>query len=139
MLTPKEIVLQVEEAWARGELDKLDELIAPELTSHDAIPGLPRGLAGAKAGHAAFLKSFPDRTISIEHVVAEGDLVAVHAKGAATHTGDPFFGVPPSGRRVSLESISIYRVRDGKVVEHWGLNATWNLMQQLGAIPAPGT
>jgi hypothetical protein len=39
---------------------------------------------------------------------------------------------------VSLESISIYRVREGQVVEHWGLNATWALMQQLGAIKPPG-
>ena len=135
----KSVVLQVEEAWRSGALDRLDDLIAPDLANHDAIPGLPPGLAGAKAGHAAFLRSFPDRKLSIEHVVAEDDLVAVHTRGTATHTGEPFFGVAAAGREVTLESISIYRVRDGKVVEHWGLNATWNLIRQLGAAPRPGS
>ena len=138
MATAKEVVLDVEDAWARGDLEALDQLVSPDLVSHDAIPGLPPGLTGARAGHSAFLHSFPDRTIAVEHVVAEGDLVAVHTRGEATHTGAPFFGIPPSGRPVTLESISIYRVRNGKVSEHWGLNATWALMQQLGAIKPTG-
>ena len=44
----KELVRRVEEAWAANDLAALDELIAPDLVSHDAIPGAPPGLAGAR-------------------------------------------------------------------------------------------
>ena len=137
MADAKDIVRRVEEAWLRNDLAALDDLIAPDLVSHDVTPGLPPGRDGAKAGHSAFLASFPDRTLTIDHLIGEGDLVAVHTTGTATHTGAPFLGVPASGKRVTLESMSIYRVKDGKIVEHWGVNAALNLMMQLGAMPAP--
>jgi len=137
MADAKEIVRRVEEAWARNDLDALDDLIASDLVSHDAQPGSPPGLAGAKAGHSMVMASFPDRQQTIEQIVGDGDLVAVRTTTRATHTGTPFFGVPPSSRKVQVESMSIYRVAGGKVVEHWGLNDGLTLMMQLGAIPAP--
>ena len=137
MADAKEIVRRVEEAWGRNDPDALDGLIAADLISHDAPPGLPPGLAGAKAGHSIFIASFPDRQQTIEQIVGEGDLVAVRTNATATHTGAPFFGVPTSSRKVQVESISLYRVAGGKVVEHWGLSDGLKLMMQLGAIPAP--
>jgi len=137
MADAKEIVRRVEEAWGRNDPDALDGLIASDLVSHDPPPGLPPGLAGAKAGHSIFMASFPDRKQTIEQIVGEGDLVAVRTTATATHTGAPFFGVPPSSKKVQVESISLYRVAGGKVVEHWGLSDGLGLMMQLGAIPAP--
>ena len=46
-------------------------------------------------------------------------------------------GVGPNGRPIDIESWSVYRLKDGKVVEHWGLNDAFALAMQLGAIPAP--
>jgi len=84
-----------------------------------------------------FMASFPDRQQTVEQIVGEGDLVAVRTTTRATHTGATFFGVPPSSKKVQVESMSLYRVAGGKVVEHWGLNDGLALMMQLGAIPAP--
>jgi predicted ester cyclase len=53
----------------------------------------------------------------------------------ATHTGD-FFGIPPTGKRVSIDGIHILRIADGRVAEHWGNNDDLGLMRQLGVIPA---
>ena len=51
-----------------------------------------------------------------------------------THRGD-FFGLPATGREVTLTGVHIMRVADGKIVEHWGSNDDLGLMRQLGAIP----
>jgi predicted SnoaL-like aldol condensation-catalyzing enzyme len=52
-------------------------------------------------------------------LVADGDRVVYHSFGRSTHTG-PLFGVPACGREVTFHSLEIWRVEDGKIVEHWG-------------------
>jgi len=47
------------------------------------------------------------------------------------------FGVPPTGRRVNIESMTVERVSDGKIREHWRITDSLDMMQQLGAIPTP--
>jgi predicted ester cyclase len=137
MADAKEIVRRIEEAWGRNDLAALDALVAPDIVNHDAPPGFPPGLEGAKAGHSMFMASFPDRRQSIDLVLGEGELAAVRSTVVATHTGAPFLGVPATGRQVRVEAISIYRVEGGRAVEHWGLNDGLGLMMQLGAMPAP--
>ena len=134
----KQLVLRVEEAWAAHDLDALDGLIAPDLVSHDAIPGMPPGLAGAKAAHQMSMASFPDRRTTIEDVIADGDRVAVRTTLRATNTGGvPWLNLPANGRKIEIESISVYRVAGGKVVEHWGQNDAMALMIQLGSMQPP--
>lgn len=137
MADAKEIVRRIEEAWDRSDLGALDDLIASNIVNHDAPPGLLPGLEGAKAGHSMFMASFPDRRQTIEQILGDGDLVAVRTTSTGTHTGGPFLGVPTSGKKVQVESISLYRVAGGKAVEHWGINDGLGLMRQLGAISAP--
>ena len=52
-------------------------------------------------------------------LVAEGDRVVYHSFGTSTHTGTAF-GVPATGREATFHSLEIWRVDDGKIVEHWG-------------------
>jgi steroid delta-isomerase-like uncharacterized protein len=131
-----DIVRRLEEAWEASDLGTVDELLAPDLVSHDAPPGMPTGREGAKAAHQMAMASFPDRRMTIEDVVSEGDRVAVRTTLRGTNTGGvPWLGVPANGRSIEIESISIYRVDNGKVVEHWGENDVGRLMVQLGAAP----
>src|SRR6266487_745891 len=141
MSDARDVVRRVEEAWAANDLSVIDELIAPDLISHDALPGTPPGREGAKAAHQASISAFPDRRMTIESIVADGDRVAVLTTMRGTNTGGlPFLGVPANGRSVEIESMSFYRVENGRVVEHWGLNDAMRLMMQLGATPpAPAT
>ncbi|HKH37173.1 MAG TPA: ester cyclase [Rubrobacter sp.] len=69
-------------------------------------------------------------------MIAEGDKVAVRYTVEGTHEGE-LFGVPPTGRRVSIESFTVERVSDGRIREHWRVTDTLDMMQQMGAIPAP--
>ncbi|TMC90469.1 MAG: ester cyclase [Chloroflexi bacterium] len=47
-------------------------------------------------------------------------------------------GVPATGKKVAISGMSVFRIANGKIVEHWGENDTLGTMQQLGLVPMPG-
>jgi steroid delta-isomerase-like uncharacterized protein len=98
-------------------------------------PGMPPNLAGLKEALPAFRAALSEFEVTMDGLVAEGDLVAYHLSWTAVHRGD-FMGIPASGNRVSVTETHLDRVLDGKVVEHGGDWDQLGLMQQLGAIPA---
>jgi steroid delta-isomerase-like uncharacterized protein len=129
-----DLVLRAEAAWNNGDLDALDDLFAPEATSHAAVPGLPPGLAGWKIAHTNMMRALPDRNVSVEDVVAEGDLVAVRTRFTGTNLGGlTWAGVPANGRSVDIAVIGIYRIEGGRIAEHWALNDLLGLLRQIGA------
>jgi predicted ester cyclase len=135
----KDVVRTVEEAWDSQDLDGLDQYFGSEFdNSASAVPGLPPGLAGAKMAHQGVMQSFPDRKVHIEEIVGDGDTVVVRTRVTGTNQGGfPAFNVPANDAPIDIAAVSIYRLRDGKVVGHWGLNDALTLMMQMGAIPAP--
>jgi predicted ester cyclase len=87
--------------------------------------------------HIAFFDVvFPNYQITADDVIAEGDKVVVRGTVHGTHKGD-LMGIPPTGKRVEFPLIIIYRVTDGKIVEHWMVADQLSMMQQLGVVPAP--
>ena len=85
-------------------------------------------------------KGLSDPSFTIEDLIAEGGRVAVRLTAAATQTGE-LMGMPASNRRYEIGEIHIFRLTDGKVVEHWHQFDQMAMMRQLGAIPggaAPG-
>ncbi len=133
----KTIVRKYRQAHNQNKLEALDALVAQDLVSHSALPGLPPGLAGGKLAHQGFLSAFPDTQTTTEDLIAEGDTVVERYTARGTHTGD-FMGAPPTGKKYAIESIVIYRFANGKIVEMWGLNDVQSLMMQLGLMSAPG-
>jgi predicted ester cyclase len=133
----KAIVRRYREAHNTNNMDALDEIVAADLISHNMLPGLPPGLAGGKMAHQGFRAAFPDGQTSTEDLIAEGDKVVERYSFHGTNTGS-FLGAPPTGRPVQSSSISIYRIVNGKIVEHWGENDVIGVMVQLGLMPAPG-
>ena len=87
--------------------------------------------------HQGFMAAFPDGQGTTEELVAEGDRVVERCITRGTNKG-PFMGAPATGKQIAIESISIYRLANGKIVEHWGQHDGIGLMMQLGMMPAPG-
>jgi predicted ester cyclase len=77
-----------------------------------------------------FRDAFPDVSVEIDELVAEGDRVAVATTFTGTHEGE-LMGVSPTGRRVSVTGIDMVRVAGGRIVEHRGLTDIVGLMRQL--------
>lgn len=122
----KELVTRyLEEAWNKGNVDVLDELFTPDLT------------ARLKPLIGAFRAGFPDWNCVIDDFVVEGDKVVNRWTGKATHTGN-FFGIPATGKSVTVEGITIQQIADGRIVADWSQSDQLSLMQQLGVVPTPG-
>lgn len=130
----KNIVRRYQDAYNTNHLDALDEVVAVDVLTPKIMPGIPSGLAGAKAVHRKTLLGMPDFHTQIDDLIAEADRVAARVTMTGTHTGD-FYGIPATGRSVNFTGIYIARIKDGKIVEHWGEEDGLALMGQLGFTP----
>jgi steroid delta-isomerase-like uncharacterized protein len=134
----KDIVRRFWGVWEEGNIDLVDELLAPDYVNRTpATPDQPTGPEGVKGVVGMFRSGMPDLKVVIEDMIAEGDKVAVRYTLEGTHEGE-LFGVPPTGQHLSIKSIAIERVSDGKIREHWRITDSLDMMQQLGVIPEPG-
>ena len=132
----KALIRRVEEAWQADDWDTLDDLFARDMISHAAVPYLPPGLSGWKMAHQQMRRAVPDRQVTLEDVIAEGDRVVVRCRMVGTNQGGlPWAGVAPNGHRIDMEWISIYRIEGQRVAEHWAINDMMRLVQQIGAPP----
>ena len=123
--------------FEQGNIDLFDELLAPDYVNHSpATPDLPTGPEGVKGVVAMFRSGIPDLRVVVEDMIAEGDKVATRYTLEGTHEGE-LFGVPPTGQLLSIKSISVERVSDGKIREYWRITDSLDMMQQLGVIPVP--
>lgn len=128
----------VEQVFNQGNLDATDWYFAKDVVDYSPLPGQAPGLEGLKASFGAFLRAFPDARASIEDLVAEGDRVALRFAYRGTHLGE-FLGMRPSGKRFSVTGIAMFRVREGRIAEHWVELDQLGLLQQIGSMPvAPG-
>ena len=133
----KAIMRQFWGVWEQGNIDLLDDLLAPEYVNHTlATPDLPSGPEGVKEVVSMFRSGVPDLRVVIEDMIAEGDRVATRYALEGTHGGD-LFGVAPTGRHLTIKSMTVERLSGGKIVEHWRVTDELDMMRQLGAIGTP--
>ncbi|HEX5689461.1 MAG TPA: ester cyclase, partial [Roseiflexaceae bacterium] len=118
--------------WNQRRLDVAAELVDPAYTSHFPVPGQPPGIDGFRYAVDMLHTSFPDLSITVEDLIAEGDKVVARLRAQGTHQA-PFRGIAATGREVSWTGIRIFRLANGKIVEHWANWDDLSLVQQLGA------
>ena len=83
-------------------------------------------------GPGSYLRgAFPDRTDTIEDVIADGDRVGMLFRLRGTQRGN-FFGIPPTNKAIDIHELGIFRLADGKIVEAWFMADELGLLQQLG-------
>jgi steroid delta-isomerase-like uncharacterized protein len=127
----------IDEIFVKGSTQAVDELLADDFVGHTwPSTGHPKDDLKAAIGRTS--KGLSDPRFIVEDMIGDGDQVAVRLTAEATQTGE-LMGMPASGKRYSIGEIHIFRVRDGKVVEHWHQYDQVKMMQQLGAMPAPGS
>ena len=126
----------VEEVQNQHRLDVMDELFAPNIVNHDIASGLPspQGVEGVKQFFGMMFAAFPDFHAVVEDQVAEGDKVVTRKTVSGTHQGE-FMGIPPTGRRMEISVIDVFRVADSRCTDHWSVVDQLGMMQQLGVIP----
>jgi predicted ester cyclase len=129
------VVRLYEEVANKGRLELLDEIAWPDHIEHNPFPQQSQGAEGLKQRismvRAAFNPSF-----IIEHLIVEGDKVAVMWSNHGTHVGE-WFGFAPTGKTVSTHGVDIHLLRDGRLAEHWDVVDITHFLAQVGVLPAP--
>jgi steroid delta-isomerase-like uncharacterized protein len=124
----------VQVVWNDRDLTALKDFWAEDCVNH-AMPGTDnRGLNALRIYHESFFddffSAFPNIQIKILQQVAEGDRIVSYITSQGQHSGT-FYGILPTGKKISTSVIRIDRVQDGKIAEHWSVSDTAGLMQQL--------
>jgi predicted ester cyclase len=112
-----------------------DQVIAADYVSHGPQAPPAEGPDGVRARVGLYQESV-DGHWDQEEIISVGDRVVVRWTGTGTHRGE-LMGVDPTGKPISVEAISIFRIADGKIAEEWTVWDALGLLQQVGAVPAP--
>lgn len=116
----------------------LNDLLAEDFISHHfPAPGSNNKTAFTEGMKGLFL-GFPDIRITRLQQYEQGDKVFTYAFWEATHSG-PFMGIEATNKKVHVEYMDIWRVKDGKISENWVVMDIAGLLIQLGVMPPPGS
>jgi serine phosphatase RsbU (regulator of sigma subunit)/predicted ester cyclase len=114
------VVRRFLEARTKGDLNAMDEVMAPDFVNHTLAPGQQPEREGYKRQVAEFVTAFSDVRFVIEDQVAQGDKVVSRISGRGTYDRKEIMGVAPTGREVTSMAIFIHRISGGKIAEEWG-------------------
>ena len=128
----KEVVREFAERVDRGDLSAVEESTTNNFKLHTT--GRDVNKEGLKRSTAGSRNAFPDSTITIEGIVAEGDEVSIRATIRGTHKGK-LRDIPPTGKSITVARFAMFRLEKGKIAEMWVLGDNLCRYQQLGLLP----
>jgi steroid delta-isomerase-like uncharacterized protein len=127
-----------EEVWNKRRLEVVDELISPSHALNDPILSDSQiGPEFYKRQVVEFTTSFPDLRFTIEDMITEKEKSVVSWIISGTHTGE-FMGIPATGRKISVEGITIHHITNGKILDSYARWDALGLLRQLSHAPPLG-
>jgi predicted ester cyclase len=125
-----------------GDEQAVYEFFADDFMSHVTERVNPDAVGTDIRGHEVVFwnqarAAFPDMDFRVDLLIESGDLVVSNWTLSGTHTGAAFYDVPPSGREVVINGTAILRIRDGRIVEHWGGPHCQNGVGLVAGAPVP--
>lgn len=126
----KSLALRYQQAWAANDHATIDEICAGTIVVHYSLASGPaRGRAALKAMLDGIHQTFPDLSIETHQIIAEADTVALRWTMRGTH----------HDTHASWPGQNMLRVKDGKIVEDFGVDDGLGMLRQLGVHSIPGT
>jgi predicted ester cyclase len=114
----KTLARRLLEGFVSGDLDTIDEVLAPDFVDRSLLPGQGSSREGYKRSVTEFRAAFSVADFTFEYQIAEGDMVVTKFSARCIHRGE-FLGVPPSGEEGTYSTIRINRIVRGKVTDEW--------------------
>ncbi len=125
-----------DEVWNKGRASAIDEMFDQYGIAHGLSDDAGKPLCGPggfKPFHEQFRGAFPNILVTVEEMIAEGDLVAARCSVRGKHTGD-HLGFAASDSPIAFTGITIVRIKDGKIVEAWNNFDFMKMYKQIGAL-----
>lgn len=118
-----------ERIWNEKDLSAIADHLDESIIIHSLL-GDFHGTKAMEEVVKAWLKAFPDLTVHHELVISENDIVNIQWRAKGTHIGE-FKGIPPTGRTVSYGGMTVYRIKNRKIVEYWAYLDMQHLLSQM--------
>src|SRR5215204_2996595 len=115
----KALVRRFLEAHAKGDLDTVDEMLAPDFVDHNLIPGQQPAREGYLRGLTEYHGAYSHTRYLIDKQLAEGDEVVTTFAASATHDRGEWMGLVPTGKEFKALHILIHRIVGGKITDEW--------------------
>ena len=129
--TNKALIRRLLEAHAKGDLDALEEMLAPDFVDHSLLPGQVPGREGFIRSAAEQHAALSDIRYIIEYQTTDKDMVISRLTMRATHDRGSLFGVAPTGKKWATPLIVIDRVSGGKIVEEWSADIVTPFLEEI--------
>ena len=127
----------VEQVWGDGDREVANQIVAPDVVHHRRRRGERLGRDGLFQGLEMYDQGFPNRRFTQDDVLGEGKYVADRWTMTAVHEGE-LFGIPPTGRTITLTGMNRYLIEADRIVEVWHDEDIQGMVDQLGGLPGPG-
>ncbi len=136
-----------EEVINYRSLAAIDEFVDPDIWDYSVRSGLLQKLECTIQLAEMYFRAFPDLRVKIDDQVVQGDKVVTRWTASGTHQGELSGGippasrlvgsqrVPPTGKQITVTGVAIDRISGGKIIEHFGVQDSLGMMQQIGALP----
>ena len=125
----------IDEEGKTANAEILNDFLSEDFIEHDPAPGIPPTRDGWKQLFKMFAESTPGYHV-INDLIAEDDKVVAHITAYGKHVGT-IFGIPATNKEFSMKGIVIWRLKNGKIIEHWAQNDMVGMMIQLGVMQPP--
>lgn len=138
MATNTDAVLRVFEGINAHDLDALRECWAPDAT--ERFPDRTLHGPGELSAHfEGLFAALPDLHMDVIATVEDGETVFARWRLTATHTGGTFNGIEPTGKRIELDGIDQFTIRDGRMASNFVVFDQMEVGRQLGLLPPDGS
>lgn len=124
----------VEEIINTGNTNNIAEFISENYIDHNDRSGSVTGIEGAISHIQGVRSTYPDLQVSIEQQICDADLVVSRIIGRATHKGE-WLGIKATHKPIEIHGVNIDRIKDNKIIEHWGMANSLEALIEIGAFP----
>jgi len=133
--TREALVRQIaDDIWNRGDLEHVERVMAADARYHG--PHMPGGVGTRddwKKAISRYLGAFPDSHVVFDELLTAGDTIVGRWRATGTHRG-AMPNLPPTGRKIAIGGISIYRFEGGQIAEVWEQLDLLGMWEQLGVV-----
>jgi C-1 hydroxylase len=128
----RELVRRWFEALSRHDADSVADMVTVDFVHNSSTN---QGRDGVRAELDYWFSAFPDASVSVEDLIAEGDRVVARVTSSGTHGGE-FMGSPATGKRISVQEVDIFRIENDRIAEAWAAVDFFGVLTQLGLLPS---
>lgn len=120
------------DVFIHHDMSQLDTYMRDDYIQHNE--DCPQSKAGFVEFFTTIFAAVPDFSYTLKKMVAEGETVVAFSTTTGTHTGGEWLGKQATGSKLEFDVVDIFRVKNGKIAEHWDVADTFTFFSQLGIV-----